>query len=182
MRHGLISSTFNSLILAGDRISDLASWPSPSCKFPDWLDGVTWRDLAGHSRLAVDGDVMTSWMTSRSRGGRRRPQTVVAEYRCLAVWSQADSSSSASAEQTIILGLAHHNWLVFSTQVRSGVARIKDQTWNWVIRSLGHLGHLSRPGHSPGHWVIILIRCETRVFFGFLKNAQNAKRTFEMLK
>jgi len=30
-----------------------------------------------------------------------------------------------------------------------------------VTGSLGHLGHLSRPGHR----VIILTRCETRVLF-----------------
>ena len=35
---------------------------------------------------------------------------------------------------------------------------------------------------SPGQWVIILTRCETQVFPVFEKNAQNAKRTFEMLK
>ena len=31
---------------------------------------------------------------------------------------------------------------------------------HWVTGSMGHLGHLSRPGHR----VIILTRCETRVF------------------
>jgi len=45
---------------------------------------------------------------------------------------------------------------------------------HWVT---GPMGHLSRPGHR----VIILTQCETRVF-PFSKNAQNAKRTFEMLK
>ena len=52
---------------------------------------------------------------------------------------------------------------------------------HWVTGSIGHLGYLSRPGHR----VIILTRCETRVFpvfEFFLKNAQNAKRTLEMLK
>ena len=49
---------------------------------------------------------------------------------------------------------------------------------HWVTGSMGHLGHLSRPGHR----VIILTRCETRVFPVFETNAQNAKRTFEMLK
>jgi len=29
---------------------------------------------------------------------------------------------------------------------------------HWVTGSMGHLGHLSR----PGHWVIILTRCEIR--------------------
>ena len=45
----------------------------------------------------------------------------------------------------------------------------------WVT---GSMGHLSRPGHQ----VIILTRYEIRVFPVFEKNAQNAKRTFEMLK
>jgi len=31
---------------------------------------------------------------------------------------------------------------------------------HWVIGSVGHLGHLSRPGHR----VIIFNRCEIRVF------------------
>ena len=39
---------------------------------------------------------------------------------------------------------------------------------HWVTGSMGHLGHLSRPGHR----VIILTRCETRVFPVFEKNAQ----------
>jgi len=43
---------------------------------------------------------------------------------------------------------------------------------HWVTGSMGHLGHLSRPGHR----VIILS------FSGFRKHAQNAKRTLEMLK
>ena len=50
---------------------------------------------------------------------------------------------------------------------------------HWVTGSMGHLGHLLRPGYR----VIILTRCETRVFFSvFEKNTQNAKCTFEMLK
>ena len=49
---------------------------------------------------------------------------------------------------------------------------------HWVTGSMGHLGHLSRPGHR----VIILTRCETRLFRFSKKNAQNAKRTLEMLK
>jgi len=49
---------------------------------------------------------------------------------------------------------------------------------HWVTGSMGHVGHLSRPGHR----VIILTRRETRVFPVFEKNAQKAKRTFETLK
>jgi len=46
----------------------------------------------------------------------------------------------------------------------------EQQTWKlelgyWVTGLVGHLGHLSRPGHR----VIILTRCETRVFPVFEK-------------
>ena len=40
---------------------------------------------------------------------------------------------------------------------------------HWVTGSMGHLGHLSRPGHR----VIILTRCTTRVFPVFEKKAQD---------
>jgi len=53
------------------------------------------------------------------------------------------------------------------------------QTWNWVIGSPGQwviLDHLSRRGHR----VIILTRCETRVFPVFEKNAKNAKLTIQL--
>jgi len=36
---------------------------------------------------------------------------------------------------------------------------------HWVTGSMGHLSHLSRPGHR----VIILTRCDTRVFSVFEK-------------
>jgi len=63
--------------------------------------------------------------------------------------------------------------------VHSQVRRPPDmELGHWVTGSVGRLGHLSRPGHR----VIILTRCETRVFFGVWNNAQNAKHTFEMLK
>jgi len=49
---------------------------------------------------------------------------------------------------------------------------------HWATGSMGHLDHLSRPGHR----VIILTRCETRVFPVFDKMPKLQKRTFEMLK
>ena len=42
---------------------------------------------------------------------------------------------------------------------------------HWVTGSMGHLGHLSRSGHR----VIILTRCETRVFFRFSKKCPKCK-------
>ena len=42
---------------------------------------------------------------------------------------------------------------------------------HWVTRSIGHLGHLSLPGHR----VIILTRCETPSFSGFRKKCPKCK-------
>ena len=49
---------------------------------------------------------------------------------------------------------------------------------HWVTGSMGHLGHLSRPGYR----VIVLARCETRVFPVFEKMPKMQNVTFEMLK
>jgi len=42
---------------------------------------------------------------------------------------------------------------------------------HWVTGSMGHLGHLL----CPGHWVIILTRCDTRVFPVFEKKLKIPK-------
>ena len=51
---------------------------------------------------------------------------------------------------------------------------------HWINGSMGHLGHLSRPGHRVTGSSFDPVWDSS--FFGFRKNAQNAKRTFEMLK
>ena len=49
---------------------------------------------------------------------------------------------------------------------RSSSVLVSDmELGHWVAGSMGHLGHLSRPGHR----VINLTRCETRVFPVFEK-------------
>ena len=49
---------------------------------------------------------------------------------------------------------------------------------HWVTGSMGHLGHLSRPGHRVTGSSFDPVWDPS--FSGFCKNAQNAKRTFEM--
>jgi len=49
---------------------------------------------------------------------------------------------------------------------------------HWVIGSMGHLGHLSRPGHR----VIILTRCETRVFPVFEKTQEKDIQIYIFVK
>ena len=49
---------------------------------------------------------------------------------------------------------------------------------HWVTGSMGHLGHLSRPGHR----VITLTRCETRVFLVFEKAQDKDIKTYIFVK
>ena len=49
---------------------------------------------------------------------------------------------------------------------------------HWVTGSMGHLGHLSRPGHR----VIVLTRCETRVFPVFEKNQDKDTKIYIFVK
>ena len=48
---------------------------------------------------------------------------------------------------------------------KPGIRGTDMELGQWVTGSMGHLGHLSRPGHR----VIILTRCEIRVFPVFEK-------------
>jgi len=55
---------------------------------------------------------------------------------------------------------------LFVFETSNHVARTSDmELGHWVTGSMGHLGHLLRPGHRG----IILTRCETRVFPVFEK-------------
>ena len=40
--------------------SDAFGWPTPSCRFPNWLDKITWRDLDGKNVFRLDerGEVL----------------------------------------------------------------------------------------------------------------------------
>ena len=90
---------------------------------------------------------------------------------CLSVRPSVPNRSSSETDGRIELFLGHNGFL----RTRS----IPDmELGHWVTGSMGHLDHLSHPGHR----VLILTRCETRVF-PVSKSARNAtKRTFEMLK
>ena len=49
--------------------------------------------------------------------------------------------------------------MLFHGRLRFVICTSDVELGHWVTGSVGHLGHLSRPGHR----VIILTRCETRV-------------------
>jgi len=72
----------------------------------------------------------------------------------------------------------HHHQLLYSastTPAYRDTFKSDMELGQWVTGSMGHFGHLSRPGH---HYDPVW----DPSFSGIRKNAQNAKRTFEMLK
>ena len=128
------------------------------------------------------------------------------------VWQICQLSSvhwTSLSSRVVPLTSVHSTWTELnwsattrpSYTTRSLFARVSVTTWLAAAAKLGRLvlsqfARLNTPdmelGHwvngssftsvSPGHRVIILTRCETRLFPVFEKNAQNAKRTFAMLK
>ena len=85
---------------------DVAGWPDASCRFPDWLSEVTWRDLDGQSRYGVDDESMTFFVHSSSSSKQHHHQADVrSEFRCLEKTTETD-------RQLVVYAFAMHNWLV----------------------------------------------------------------------
>lgn len=79
--------------------SDSFGWPLPSCLFPDWLAGVTWRDLDNKHLLRLDhkNDTIFEFLN------RKRKESLLSESKCVGVMG-------GEGESGIILK-------VFTTQV-----------------------------------------------------------------
>jgi len=88
--------------------ADVAGWPDASCRFPDWLAEVTWRDLAGQSRYSVDDESMTFFVHSAASSKHHHHHHQSddrSEFRCLQKTSETD-------QRIVVYAFAMHNWLV----------------------------------------------------------------------
>jgi len=90
----------------------VAGWPDASCRFPDWLAEVTWRDLDGQSRYGVDDEAMTFFIHSATSSKQHHQHHQHhyqsddrSELRCLQKTSETD-------QQIVVYAFAMHNWLV----------------------------------------------------------------------
>ena len=105
---------------------------------------------------------------------------------CLLVFYSSRSKAASWLQPSFAVQLTGSwseqlRWQAFISARTSTMIRTRHGTGSLGRRVNGSFGSYFTSG-SPGHRVIILIRCETPVFPGFRKNARNAKRTFEMLK
>jgi len=96
--------------------ADVAGWPDASCRFPDWLTAVTWRDLDGQSRYGVDDESMTFFVhsstSSRHHHHHHHHQSDDrSELRCLQKTSETD-------HEIVVYAFAMHNWLVMGKRFR----------------------------------------------------------------
>jgi len=88
--------------------ADMAGWPDASCRFPDWLATVTWRDLEGQSRYGVDDESVTFFVHSSSTSKRHHHHHHSddrSEFRCLQKTAETD-------QQIVVYAFSMHNWLV----------------------------------------------------------------------
>ena len=60
--------------------ADEYGWPSQSCRYPDWLSNVTWRDFEGKHVYSVVGDVIYEMAVKNPGSARRQMQ---AEMKCV---------------------------------------------------------------------------------------------------
>ena len=60
--------------------ADEYGWPSKSCRFPDWLTNVTWRDFEGKLVYRVADDVIYQMVAKNAGSARRQMQ---AEMKCV---------------------------------------------------------------------------------------------------
>lgn len=63
-------------------VLDVFGWPSSSCRFPQWMESVTFRDLEGKYSYALTGndEILSEFYFKRS--SRRHLQS---DYRCLQI-------------------------------------------------------------------------------------------------
>lgn len=96
--------------------ADVAGWPDASCRFPDWVTEVTWRDLAGQSRYSFDEESMTFFVhfttSSKHHHHHHHHQSDDRiEFRCLQKTSETD-------QRIVVYAFAMHNWLVMGKNSR----------------------------------------------------------------
>jgi len=86
-------------------ISDFYDWPQPTCQFPDWLRGVTWRDVTGRWQYVIrdHGNVIYGYFRP-TRHDRRQLRS---KYRCIRTLDFYELE-----QEFIFLSFSTHEWYV----------------------------------------------------------------------
>lgn len=84
-------------------IADNAGWPAPSCQFPDWLKGITWRDLDGRQRYSLDDRLET--LSGFYKQTLASKQHILSESRCRQTLKQ-----SGKEDEIIVHSFTVQNW------------------------------------------------------------------------
>ena len=100
--------------------TDVFGWPQPSCTFPAWVTGYSWRDLSGIRTYSSNtmGSVLTVRHTysAATPGGKytasEATSTTREAFRCLSV---PDNTPSNSQDAFIALSHSSDDWSVWIT-------------------------------------------------------------------
>ena len=82
---------------------DTANSPPPSCHFPDWLNGITWRDLSGQNRYTID-ESMDTLFRSHRRGATSK-DSIQSIHRCRRVLTKP-----ADSDEHVFQTFSTHGW------------------------------------------------------------------------
>ena len=100
--------------------TDVFGWPQPSCTFPAWVTGYSWRDLSGIRTYSSNtmGSVLTVRHTypAATPGGKyttsEATSTTREAFRCLSV---PDNTPSNNQDTFIALSHSSDDWSVWIT-------------------------------------------------------------------
>ena len=91
---------------------DSFGWPAPTCMFPDWLNGVTWRDLEGRYSYALDDQGETLYGYHRRHmappnvaAAHAPPRDILSAFRCNQILDYYRLE-----DEFIILSFSTHHW------------------------------------------------------------------------
>jgi len=90
-------------ITVATRCLDSYDWPAPSCQFPDWLRGATWRDVTGRWQYVVNhhGNVIYGYL----RPTRHDKPRLNSKFRCVRTLD-----FYILEEEFIFLSFSTHEW------------------------------------------------------------------------
>lgn len=108
-------------------------WPASTCQFPDWLKGITWRDLSGQSRYSIaenGGSFLHHKLKTPS--SIHQQWSLTSEYQC--IHSSKIPGSSGAGNEYAILSLTHHSWLVMLLRLSNKQLKYKVLMQHYATR------------------------------------------------
>ena len=103
---------------------DAHGWPEAQCRFPDWINHDTWRDLSGQFRVEVDTKTYSKLTIYYKKRTNAREQAK-SKLRCIEEVSQDNTEKTFIGVSFTSVGCTSQYQCVMITQKDHDVIEIK---------------------------------------------------------